>query len=66
MKQMPHPEEHRRMMLFVACAAVIMLLSWVFITKPNMERARLEAAKQNAVPPVTAAEVAVAKDDARL
>lgn len=64
MKQMPHPEEHRRMMLFVACAALIMLLSWVFITKPNMERAKLEAAKQNAVPAVTATELVVAKDDA--
>src|SRR5690242_20027009 len=40
----PRPDDHRRMTIFFVCAAVIMTFSYFFITKPQMEKARMEAA----------------------
>jgi YidC/Oxa1 family membrane protein insertase len=42
----PRPEDHRRMVIFFVCAAIIMTLSYVFITKPHMAAARAAAQKQ--------------------
>jgi YidC/Oxa1 family membrane protein insertase len=35
-----HPEDHRRMVIFFVLAALIMGLSYFFITKPQIEKAR--------------------------
>lgn len=35
-----HPEDHNRLMVFFVCAAIVMGLSYVFITKPAMDKAR--------------------------
>lgn len=40
MKHQHHPEDHRRMIIFVISAAIVMALSYFFITKPQMEKAR--------------------------
>ncbi len=46
--RVPQPEDHRRMVLFFFITAVVMMLSYAFITKPNMERARAQAAAEAA------------------
>lgn len=53
--KLPTPDDHRRMIMFFIVTALIMLLSYVFITKPNMERARQQAAQQQAAAPEVAA-----------
>lgn len=42
--KIPRPEDHRRMVMFFIATAVVMLFSYVFITKPNAERAAREQA----------------------
>ena len=61
--KVPHPEDHRRMVLFFLITALIMTLSYMFITRPNIERARVEAAAVAATAaPQVAAASAGAKD----
>lgn len=55
----PRPEEHRRMVVFFLCAAVIMTLSYAFITKPRMNAARAEAAVARQQADMPAPETAV-------
>jgi YidC/Oxa1 family membrane protein insertase len=40
--RMPRPEDHNRLVIFFVIAAVVMSLSYLFITKPRMEQMRAE------------------------